>query len=219
MDVFAAASTAGASPPNAKPAADSAALSSDFETFLKMLTAQMRNQDPLNPVDSSDYAVQLATFSSVEQQVLTNELLSDLGAGLNGGITELAGWIGMQARAPVDGHFTGTPLDVAFTPELAADRQELVIRDAQGAEVGRSAVPPGQTSIRWGGLGATGQMLPEGPYSFEVESYGGDTLLSTQQAQVYSRVIEARIEDGAPVLVLDSGARVAPETVTALRSG
>jgi len=47
-------------------------ISSDFETFLRMLTVQMQNQDPLNPVDSSDYAVQLATFSSVEQQVQTN---------------------------------------------------------------------------------------------------------------------------------------------------
>jgi flagellar basal-body rod modification protein FlgD len=46
----------------------SSGLSSDFETFLKMLTTQLKNQDPMNPVDSADYAVQLATFSSVEQQ-------------------------------------------------------------------------------------------------------------------------------------------------------
>jgi flagellar basal-body rod modification protein FlgD len=52
-----------------------AKISSDFETFLKMLTVQMQNQDPLNPVDSSDYATQLATFSGVEQQVQTNDLL------------------------------------------------------------------------------------------------------------------------------------------------
>ena len=51
-------------------------ISSDFETFLKMLTVQMENQDPLNPTDSSEYAMQLATFSGVEQQVLTNDLLN-----------------------------------------------------------------------------------------------------------------------------------------------
>ena len=56
-------------------AGSASVISSDFETFLKMLTAQMENQDPLNPMDSADYAVQLATFSSVEQQVLTNDLL------------------------------------------------------------------------------------------------------------------------------------------------
>jgi len=43
-----------------------------------MLTVQMQNQDPLNPVDSSDYAVQLATFSNVEQQVQTNDILREL---------------------------------------------------------------------------------------------------------------------------------------------
>ena len=49
-------------------------ISSDFNTFLRMLTVQMQNQDPLNPIDSADYAVQLATFSGVEQQVRTNQL-------------------------------------------------------------------------------------------------------------------------------------------------
>ena len=61
-------------------------LSSDFETFLKMLTTQLENQDPLNPIDSTDYAVQLATFAGVEQQVLTNDLLESMGgnSGLGG---------------------------------------------------------------------------------------------------------------------------------------
>ena len=53
-------------------------ISSDFETFLKMLTVQMKNQDPLNPVESTDYATQLATFSGVEQAVLTNDLLKSV---------------------------------------------------------------------------------------------------------------------------------------------
>lgn len=46
--------------------------SSDFETFLKMLTTQIKNQDPLNPMEGTEFAVQLATFSGVEQQVMTN---------------------------------------------------------------------------------------------------------------------------------------------------
>ena len=55
-------------------------ISSDFDTFLKMLTAQMQNQDPFNPIDSTDYATQLATFSGVEQQTRTNDLLTNLGS-------------------------------------------------------------------------------------------------------------------------------------------
>ncbi|MEM9127629.1 MAG: flagellar hook capping FlgD N-terminal domain-containing protein, partial [Pseudomonadota bacterium] len=60
------------------------ALTSDFETFLLMLTAQARNQDPLEPLDSSQYASQLAQFSMVEQQVQTNDLLSSLSNALGG---------------------------------------------------------------------------------------------------------------------------------------
>ena len=48
-------------------------LSSDFNAVLNMLTTQLKHQDPLNPVDSADYAMQLAAFSTVEQQVLLNQ--------------------------------------------------------------------------------------------------------------------------------------------------
>ncbi len=60
-----------------------AVLSSDFETFLQMLTAQARYQDPLEPIDSSEYAAQLAQFSMVEQQVQSNELLQALSAQMS----------------------------------------------------------------------------------------------------------------------------------------
>lgn len=64
---------------------------SDFDTFLRMLTVQMQNQDPLNPVDSTDYATQLATFSQVEQAVLTNDLLKSLTTQLtSSGLADMA---------------------------------------------------------------------------------------------------------------------------------
>ena len=60
-----------------------AKLSSDYTLFLRLLTTQMQNQDPLNPMDSADYAMQLATFSGVEQQVRSNQLLESLAAQSN----------------------------------------------------------------------------------------------------------------------------------------
>jgi flagellar basal-body rod modification protein FlgD len=70
-------------PTTLRPAATTAppanrALPSDAVTFLNMLTVQMRNQDPLNPMAPTDFAVQLATFSSVEQQLQTNTLLQSM---------------------------------------------------------------------------------------------------------------------------------------------
>ena len=58
-------------------------VSADFKTFLRMLTEQIQNQDPMNPIDSSDYATPLATFSSVEQQVLANSYLENIQSALS----------------------------------------------------------------------------------------------------------------------------------------
>ena len=64
-----------------------------------MLTAQLENQDPLNPLESQDFAVQLATFSNVEQQTKTNSLLEDVKSGLQAsGLGDMSGWLGREAR-------------------------------------------------------------------------------------------------------------------------
>ena len=67
--------------------------------FFKMLTAQIQNQDPMNPIDSSDYATQLATFSSVEQQVLANSYLENIQNALSSSsLASVADWIGKSAK-------------------------------------------------------------------------------------------------------------------------
>ena len=53
-------------------------LSNNYELFLSILTTQIQNQDPLDPTDSSKYTEQLVQYSSVEQQIRTNDQLSDL---------------------------------------------------------------------------------------------------------------------------------------------
>ena len=76
-------------------------ISSDFDTFLRMLTVQVQNQDPLNPVDATDYATQLATFSGVEQQVLTNDLLTGLQDLLGGGsLQQMGGFMPFVTSLP-----------------------------------------------------------------------------------------------------------------------
>ena len=54
------------------------ALASNFETFLTLLTTQMKNQDPLSPMDSNQFTAQLTQMAGVEQQLLTNDLLTSL---------------------------------------------------------------------------------------------------------------------------------------------
>jgi flagellar basal-body rod modification protein FlgD len=195
------------------------AISSDFETFLKMLSTQLQNQDPLNPVESADYAVQLATFSSVEQQVLTNDHLKDLAERIQvSGMSDLAGWVGMEAQSLSASYFDGDPVTVLPDPPSAADRAVMVVRNASGDVVFRDDLPLTNVPYQWSGDTATGATAPIGTYSFEVESSANGEILSTDPAPTYARVIEARRTDTDTILVLEGGARVSASDVTGLRA-
>ncbi|RLL64070.1 flagellar hook capping FlgD N-terminal domain-containing protein [Paenirhodobacter hankyongi] len=194
-------------------------ISSDYQMFLKLLTTQMQNQDPTDPIDSSDYAVQLATFSGVEQQVKTNELLTSMTTQLGLlGVTQYAGWVGMEARVAAPAYFDGTtPLSIAPNPVTGADQAVLVVKDAAGTEVARRDVGTTAETIDWTGTDSSGNALPAGVYSFELESYNAGTLLSTDPAEVYSTIAEVQGTAGGSVLVLRGGAQVSPADVTGLR--
>ena len=195
-----------------------AKLSSDFETFLKMMTTQLENQDPLNPVESEDFAVQLATFSGVEQQVRTNQLLENLAGGLGTtGLAQLAGWVGMEARVAAPVAFTGAPIDLAVNTAPGADAAQLVVLDAAGNEVSREEVPLGQETIAWAGIGPTGAPLAEGDYTLRLASYSLGELLEVTEVSHYARISEARLGLNGVELVIDGGTIVPSEDVTALR--
>jgi len=198
---------------------NSSALSSDFETFLKMLTTQMKNQDPLNPIESADFAVQLATFSGVEQQVRTNDFLADMIAG-NGasGLGQLAGWVGMEARVSGAADFVGAPLTLAPEPDPASDTAFLVVRDAFGSQVSREAVPLNVDTVLWGGVGADGSPLESGSYVFELESMNDGQITSTKPVEHYAIIREARLGAAGVDVVLSGGTTVQSSEVRALRS-
>jgi flagellar basal-body rod modification protein FlgD len=203
----------------ATPSNRNAMISSDFETFLKMLTTQMQNQDPLNPMDSADYAVQLATFSGVEQQMKTNQLLQGLGGQMGMmGMAQLAGWVGMEARAAAPAWFDGSPVTLAPNPASLADQAVLIARNAQGQEVAREQIALGADTMDWVGIGAMGHPLPSGLYSFALESYSEGNLLSTSPVEVYAPIIEARTGAGDTILLLEGGVEVSSTSVTALRA-
>jgi len=209
--------TAGAAEPvtTARP---SAFANGDFETFLKMLTAQIRNQDPLNPMEGSDFAVQLATFSGVEQQVRTNDLLKAMGESLGGaGLSQFAGWIGKSVRTTGPVHFAATPLTLDLAPDPRADRVLLVARNAQGQVVSREEVGRGTGEVDWFGRDEQGAKLPDGAYTLALEQYQGETRLPDTKVGAYARVLEAKIGPAGPQLVLDGGSTVPADSVTALR--
>ena len=195
----------------------STTLSADFDTFLKMLTAQMQNQDPLNPLDSTDFATQLATFSGVEQAIRTNELLESLASRMGaGGVADLASWVGMEARSDAAVGFDGAPVTLAPAVPAGVEAAEIVVRSEGGTLIERMPVAPGTDSIVWAGTTPSGQPLTSGIYSFTLETVtGGDR--QARPVEAYQRVREAQVGTDGPLLVFGAGATAASDRVTALR--
>jgi len=208
-----------ANAPSALPTAGAdASLSSDFEVFLQMLTAQMKYQDPLNPVDSTDYATQLATFSGVEQAVLTNDLLKSLTTQMTvGGLSDMASWVGREARTSAPAYFDGKPIELFPQAIGAADTQEIIVRDESGAEVQRIPYASGSESIQWAGVQANGTPMQAGLYSFQIVGKANGDVTGQAGVDVYSKVNEVRIEAGQTMLIMQGGAAVPSNQVTALR--
>ncbi len=196
------------------------ALSSDFQDFLELLTAQVKYQDPLEPIDSTEYVAQLAQFSTLEQQVLTNELLAlQYEQAATTTMASLSGWVGMEARAATPVTFTGEPITVSPNPAAISDDVQLVVRDENGDEVQRIALPVSAEPYVWTGIDPlTGEPMEEGVYSFHVESYSEGELILTEMAEVYSQVTEAQSQGGDIVLILDGGQAVLSTNVTAIRN-
>ena len=220
MDALAPTTRSAAAPLPPKEAEEKTAtrISSDFETFLKMLTTQLQNQNPLDPVKSEDFAVQLATFSGVEQQVRTNDLLEAMAQQQTlSGLTGLAGWIGMEAKAEVPVRFDGRPVTIDTDLPAGTDQATLIVRDATGREVGRTALPISSEPFVWTGTDQFGAPLPPGTYDLFVEARGSGNPLATTVPAHYAQITEARIEDGAPVLVFASGATKPAAEVAAVR--
>lgn len=204
--------------PRPAPGTSTRQTGTDYQMFLRMLTAQATNQDPLNPIDSSDYAAQLAAFSGVEQQVKTNDLLTALAAQLGtSGMAEMAAWVGKEARAPVAANFTGTPITIAPNPASSADSVELVVKNAAGLEVQRMSIPVSAETLEWAGVTTDGAPLPNGNYTFTVESSLGGEVILSEPADIYSTIQEVRSEGGQTILILSGGVAVSSTQVSALR--
>jgi flagellar basal-body rod modification protein FlgD len=169
----------------------------------------------LEPIEASDYAVQLATFSGVEQQVKTNELLAQLAARM--GVSELASWVGRDVLSAAPRQFTGDALHLV-PPEVAgANRAELVVTDASGREVGRFAVDPNASELLFEMPRGISEIREGEFYSFDMVSYRGATELGKNPVLGYSNVREARMDGGTTVLLLDGGQVLDSADVVGLR--
>lgn len=176
------------------------------DEFLKMLVAQLKNQDPMNPMEAQDMAAQLAQFSSLEQLINIGQQLagqdsanSAMIATLNG--TAAMGMIGKQVTALGDSVAVSTGSEsVTVNVGAGGGTGTLHIYDANGAEVGTRALgtlAAGKQSIA---LGSAAQGLPAGTYTYAVEVTDGSGTAVDVTQYVTGRVDGVRYGQGGPVL-------------------
>lgn len=182
------------------------------EAFLKLLVAQLQNQDPLNPQENHEFVAQLAQFSSLEQSIGINARLDEL-ALQNRGLqnSQVVGLVGKQAI--VRGNIVtlrgqGEFVPISFNLENAAQEATVTIRDASGRSVRTLQVgarAAGNVTVQWNGQDDTGLPQPAGPYQVTVTAKneaGGPVSLSQQTSGTIQSV---SFDRGFPVLQLDSG--------------
>jgi flagellar basal-body rod modification protein FlgD len=194
----------------------------DYQSFLKLLTAQLRNQDPLAPMDATQFITQLAQFSTVEQAMQTNQTLTQLLETLKASSTRFdMAYLGRTVDASTDvAGLVDGELKVAYAVDPAATEVRIDILDLDGKVV-RSL--PGETGsgrheVRWDGSLAGGGSAPDGSYRIRIvaKNAAGDPLDAA--TVVTERIREIRQVDGTSLFVLDGGATVRAEDILGIRA-
>jgi flagellar basal-body rod modification protein FlgD len=154
-----------------------ASLSSNYSDFLTLLTTQLQNQDPTSPMDSSQFTSELVQFSGVEQQINTNNNLSQLiSLTQAGNISQASTMLGATVTA------TSSQLPLqngSATLNVTAPATEpvnITISDSSGKTLYQAAVnaTAGSNTFTWDGTDSNGATLPDGAYNVSVTNTGAD---------------------------------------------
>lgn len=183
-------------------------LASNFQTFLSLLTTQLKNQDPLSPVDSNEFTAQLTQMAGVEQQLLTNDLLTGLLKAQQGdGLTGAAQYIGKDATAV----WAATRFEdgeANWSYELAADATDatLQVLDASGKVVWSGPAPEktnGMHDFKWDGKTTGGGQVDDGGvYTLKVVAKDGAGKAVDSQVLIRGRVTGVEMYDNTPFVII-----------------
>lgn len=193
-----AAGTAGASTATTSALAKTSA---DFDMFLKMLTTQMQNQDPLNPMDTAQYTQQLVQYSQVEQSIQQTGTLRDILARLSTqDMAQSASFIGREGTfdTNISGLSATAPAQWAFAAERPVSSLLATVTDGSGAVVDTRPVDPAASGrFSWDGKLSNGRQAPVGSYSLSIagaDFSGGTVPIKVHSVGTIKQVIAA---DGA----------------------
>lgn len=192
--------TAAASTANAS----AASLSGDFNTFLTLLTTQLQNQDPSNPLDTNQFTSQLVQFANVEQQIKSNTNLNTL--------IDLSKASSLYQASAMIGHELGVESSQLALQEGTAGLQislaapqtvNITISSTSGATLYKTSLDGqrGGNDWHWDGKTSAGRVLPDGAYKVAVTS-GADAATAVPFT-VVGKATGVSVNGATPTVAID----------------
>jgi flagellar basal-body rod modification protein FlgD len=182
------------------------------DAFLKLLVAQLKNQDPLKPQDNSAFVAELAQFSSLEQSMGVNDKLNQMmlqNQGMaNSNVVNMVGQVATVKGSLITTDGSGLGAPVAFTQDRASDKTVVQIQDANGKIVRTLDLgerPAGISRITWDGRSDDGLVMPAGTYAVALKATDADggTVVTSQETS--GTITGVAFDKGYPVLHLSNG--------------
>lgn len=200
----------------------SASAVANFDTFLQLLAAQLQNQDPLDPLDGTQFTEQIASFSAVEQQIATNSNLEKLLQNQDFSQQTMAiGFVGKEVLAAGE----AAPLEngqLEFTYVLPEDSVattiEIFDKDGVKMKTIQGETLAGQFSVLWDGLDENGNPAPEGDYFLDISAFDSEGVSVNPRTFVFQEVTGVRSDGAGGVFIgFESGLEVSLSDAFTLR--
>ena len=187
-------------------ALDNTEIASNFTTFLQLLTTQLKNQNPLDPLDTNQFTQQLVQFAQVEQQMKSNDQLSSLvSLEKSAQATTALAYVG--ATVVVDGS-TAALKNGSATWNLNVTKPStatITIKDSTGQNVftGTAAVNPGTQTFTWDGRGNDGRIWPDGNYTLTATAVDASNQSVAISSEVQAVVDSVDLSQDPPVMSIN----------------
>jgi flagellar basal-body rod modification protein FlgD len=188
-----------------------AGLNTDYDSFLKLLTTQLQNQDPLSPMDTNTFTQQLVAMNGVQQQLLTNNLLTTL-VSQSAGPTSAVSLIGKQVQAQsASATINNGSVNWQYELDGAAAAAQMQVSDSTGQVVYSTSAPDltqGTHPFTWDGTTTAGGKATAGTYTLKV--IANDSKVQTVGSNVFVQGTVTGVSNIGGVAQLNLGTTIVP---------